>query len=127
MASQWKYCVLYWWTCSSGYTSYCHPGTGCWADPPLCSDSSWEAFKTTCMFPQYLVEHTVMTICYWSIMQMFEWTKGLQLSITHNFKDKYKWWAAVELSRRFFFVFIVILFPKEQVIDNNNIIIPYFL
>ncbi len=41
--------------------------------------------------------------------------KKLQLSLTENFKDTFKWWSAVELGRRFIFALFIVIVPQEQV------------
>ena len=45
----------------------------------------------------------------------------LQNPLMEGFKEKYKWWSAIELGRRFVSVAFIIFFPRAQVWALSNV------
>lgn len=45
--------------------------------------------------------------------------KNLRPPLVEAFKERYRWWSAVELSRRFISVLFIVLFPRHQVTGVN--------
>jgi hypothetical protein len=48
-------------------------------------------------------------------MQSFYWLKYFEDALTISYKEKWRWWSAVELARRFLFILFVIPFPRNSV------------
>ena len=62
------------------------------------------------------VWHTLIlvTICFHAIQKVY-WLKYFENSLTAAYKEKWKWWSAVELARRFIIVLLLVPFPRNSV------------
>ena len=49
------------------------------------------------------------------IIQGLYWLKYFEEPLTECYKEKWKWWSAVELARRFLFILFIIPFPRNFV------------
>ena len=62
-------------------------------------------------------QHIILNLWYPSFMQSLYWWKYFQDALTVTYKEKWKWWSAVELARRFIFILFVVSYPRNSVSD----------
>ena len=57
-------------------------------------------------------------------MQNLFWWMHLQDPLTDAYKEKWRWWSAVELARRFIIILFVLSYPRNFVSNQNYAVRP---
>ena len=73
------------------------------------------------------LKQRIIRVSYWIIMNNFAspfcihgiqkvyWLKYFENPLTVTYKEKWRWWSAMELARRFILILSVVSFPRNSV------------